>query len=117
MPAYALDARADLVGPTVDANAEQDVPLFRQETHQLQAAKAPPIRVKGKPRPLNTGRVDHQLKAAKAVVLSRQSNQNPANGGGDDVTGIWGVSDPWGHAPFLGNAGGARGAGLVLAAI
>lgn len=99
MPAYHEDARADLIGPTVDSDAEQAVPLYRQESFQIQAAKAPPIRIDGKPRPMTT-RVSHQMQANSAVVLNRVANQNPANQGGDDVSSIWGVSDPWNRPNF-----------------
>lgn len=119
MPQYHQDARADLIGPTVDSNAEQAVPLYRQEGFQIQAAKAPPIRIDGKPRPL-TSRVSHQIEAKPAVVLNRVSNQNPANQGGDDVCSIWGVSDPWSQPGFalpgLGAVAGRSGNVLAIAA-
>ena len=103
---YPLDARADLVGPTVDSNLEQAVPLYRQEDYQIQAAKAPPITVEGKSRPI-THRTTHQLRAAPAVVLTRTANQNPANAGQEHQTSLWAVSDPWGpKRSFLGLRGG-----------
>ena len=94
MPHYPMDARADLVGPTVDSNAEQSVPVFREETHQLQAAAAPGISLRMKPRP-PARRISHQLQAGSTLVRHRVSNQNPASAGNDEQTTIWGVSDPW----------------------
>lgn len=103
MPLYPADARADLIGPTVNSNLEQAVPLTREEPFQLKAQKALPISIATKDRPL-TSRVDHQLRAAPAVVLNRSSNQNPSNLGQDEVTSIWGISDPFAAQNALGEA-------------
>lgn len=114
---YPLNARADLVGPTVNPDLEHAVPLYRQEDHQIQAAKAPPISIALKSRPI-THQMVHQLQAAPTVVLSRSSNQNPANAGQEHRTSVWSVSDPFGpKASFLNGLGASTGGTLLATAL
>jgi hypothetical protein len=78
-------------GPTI--KPEHDVPLRRVEPFQLVAAKAPPLHMATRPRPMTT-RVVHELVASKVPLTARRGNANPANAGLGDETADVVVNDP-----------------------
>jgi len=103
-------------GPTIDTNRELAAPVYRQEPYQLDAGGPVPISLRSRPRPV-THRMDHTLQAGHARVLTKVSNLNPDNAGGDAVTGVWGLNDPFALAQDEVAASGRLGMLVMLGVV